>query len=125
MIGLNTRLSWECQVFDSNFHYLVDNNGYTTKCLGEVIIGENVWIGNKVTINKGTVLPNKTIVGSGSFVNKDFSQYGEGCIVAGMPAKFIKSGYRRLFNYDKQTEVDEFFKNNPKENKYFVGNEIN
>lgn len=120
-IGKNSRLSWDCQLFDSNFHYMVDDEGYTRNCHGQVSIGDNVWIGNRVTINKGTNLPNYTIVGSGSFVNRDFTEYGERCVVGGSPAKFIKSGYRRLFNYKKEAEVAKFFDENPSENKYFVG----
>jgi len=124
VIGDWFRTSWEVQLMDSNFHYLVDNKGKTTLCSGEIIIGNCCWIGNRVTLNKGTILPNKSIVGSGSFVNKDFTQYGEGCIIGGMPAKYIKSGYRRLFNREKQMDIDRFFREHPEEKEYFVGNEI-
>lgn len=123
-IGKNSRLSWECQLFDSNFHYMVDDEGYTKKCHGEVIIGDNVWIGNRVTINKGTVLPNYSIIASNSYVSRDFSENGERAIIGGSPAKFIKQGYRRLFNYKKEAEVNKFFREHIFEEKYYVGQDF-
>lgn len=123
-IGNNVRVSWESQLFDSNFHYLVDDEGYTHDCKGRVEIGDNVWIGNRCTLSKGTVLPNYCIVGSGSFVSKDFSEFGERTIIGGAPAKYIKSGYRRLFDRTKQIEIDQFFKENPDKKDCFVGNDI-
>lgn len=124
VIGNRIRISWESQLMDSNFHYLVDDKGKTTRCSGEIIIGNCCWVGNRVTLNKGTLLPDKSIVGSGSFVNKDFTQYGEGCIIGGMPAKYIRSGYRRLFNRGKQMEIDRFFREHPEEKECFIGNEV-
>ena len=124
VIGDWFRTSWEVQLVDSIFHYMVDDKGITTPCGGEIIIGNQCWIGNRATINKGTKLTDKSIVGSGSLVNKDFTQYGEGSIIGGMPAKFIRSGYRRLFNGKKQMEIDRFFREHPEEKEFFVGNEI-
>ena len=124
VIGDWFRASWEVQIMDSNFHYMVDDKGKTTQCSGEIIIGNQCWIGNRATINKGTKLPDKSIVGSGSLVNKDFSQYGEGSVVGGMPAKFIRAGYRRLFSLKKEMEIDGFFREHPEVKDFYVGNEI-
>ena len=123
-IGQNVLTSWNVQIMDSNFHYLIDNNGKTKDCTREVAIGDNAWIGNQTTINKESVLPNYAIVGSGSFVNKDFSQYGESIIIGGMPAKFIKSGYRRLIDRKTQQSLDKYFSNNPQESEYSINNDI-
>lgn len=124
IIGENARISWECQIFDSNFHYLVDINGSTNNCKGKIEIGDYVWIGNRCTINKGTVLPNYSIVGSCSYLNKDFTENGERSIIAGIPAKHIKSGFRRLFDKTKQNEIDRFFRDNPDKKFFYVGNDI-
>lgn len=109
-LGKNVRMSWECQLFDSNFHYMINEEGFVNNCKGSVFIGDNVWIGNRCTINKGTVLPNYTIVAACSFVNKDFSEKGERSIIGGSPAKLVKTGYRRLFNIKKEQEINSFFK---------------
>lgn len=55
-----------------------------------VVIGNHVWIGNQVTILKGVNILDHTIVGTGALVTKSFNQ--ENIILAGNPAKIIKSG---------------------------------
>lgn len=53
-----------------------------------VIIGNDVWIGARVIILPGVHLGDRCIVGAGSVVTKDVRA---GVIVAGNPAKFIRS----------------------------------
>ena len=122
-IGSNCRFSWECQVLDANFHYIVDSSGKTKRHTGIVVLGESCFIANRVTINKGTVLPNFTIVAANSFVNRDFTQYGEAPTIGGLPAKFIRQGMRRIMNLKKEREIDAFFRNHPEEETYEVGND--
>ncbi len=52
-----------------------------------VIIGDNVWLGEKVAILPGVRVGNGVIVGAGAVVTKDIPDYS---IVAGVPAKVIK-----------------------------------
>jgi acetyltransferase-like isoleucine patch superfamily enzyme len=63
-----------------NRYYLVDN------C--EVIIGDNVWIGERSIILKGVRIGNNAVVAAGSVVTKDVQ---ENTIVGGNPAKIIKN----------------------------------
>lgn len=119
-IGSNLSTSWECQIFDSNFHYIVDSNGNTKRHYGTVTIGDSCWLGNRCTINKGAQLPNYTIVAAGSFVNKDFEQFNEGCTIAGTPAKLISIGNRRIMNRQKEKELNDIF-SNPEISSYHVG----
>lgn len=53
-----------------------------------ISIGNHCWIGNSCKIIRGAKLPNNTIVGIGSIVNKSFEE--EYTILAGNPAKVIK-----------------------------------
>lgn len=53
----------------------------------EVIIGQNSWIGENVSI-VGAKIGKHCIVGANSFVNKDVPDYS---VVAGCPAKIIKT----------------------------------
>ena len=98
-LGSYVRVSWESQIFDSNFHYTRNvTTGEIAPIDKDVIIGNNVWIGNRVTINKGTVLPDHTIVASNSLCNKDYSKAGKQYItLAGMPAKIVAEGNERIF----------------------------
>ena len=54
----------------------------------DVIIGDNVWIGERSVILKGSTIPNNSIVGSCSIVCKKFEE--ENVILAGVPAKIVK-----------------------------------
>ncbi len=98
-IGHNFVTSWECQIFDSNFHYMRNvSTGEVRKINNSVWIGNNVWIGNRVTINNGTRLPNYSIVASGSLCNKDFTKEGrEYLTIGGSHAKIITEGFERIF----------------------------
>lgn len=55
---------------------------------GEIVIGENVWIGDKATILGGVSVGDNAIIGANSVVTKNVPP---NCVVAGVPAKIIKS----------------------------------
>jgi acetyltransferase-like isoleucine patch superfamily enzyme len=55
-----------------------------------ILIGDHVWIGERVTLCKGAQIPNNCIVGLASVVTKAFSE--ENCVIAGAPAKVVKTG---------------------------------
>lgn len=58
-----------------------------TDVFGEIVIGNNCFIGARVTILPGVNLADNIIVGSGSVVTKSF--YEQGIVIGGNPAKKI------------------------------------
>lgn len=54
---------------------------------GEVVIGNNVWIGEKACILPGVHIGNGVIVGAASVVTKDMPDFA---VVGGNPAKILK-----------------------------------
>lgn len=54
---------------------------------GPVVIGDNVWIGDKATILPNVKIGEGCIIGANSVVTKDIPPY---CIVGGNPARIIK-----------------------------------
>lgn len=54
---------------------------------GEVVIGNNVWIGDKVSILPGSHIGDSVIIGSNSVVAGNFP---DNCVIAGIPAKIVK-----------------------------------
>ena len=54
---------------------------------GEVVIGNNVWIGDKVSILAGVHIGNRVIIAANSVVTHNIP---DNCIAAGVPAKIIK-----------------------------------
>ena len=63
------------------------------KFKGEVVIGENSWIGENVSII-GACIGKHCVVGSNSVVTKDIMDFS---VVAGVPARYIK-------RYDEETK---------------------
>lgn len=57
------------------------------KSKGGIKIGENVWLGDKVSVLAGVHIGDNVIVGANSVVTKNVPN---NCIVAGIPAKIIK-----------------------------------
>lgn len=54
---------------------------------GPVKLGNNIWIGDKVTILSGVTIGDGVVIGANSVVTKDIPPY---CVVAGNPAKILK-----------------------------------
>lgn len=57
------------------------------KSKGEVVIGNNVWLGDKVAIVSGVHIGNNVIVAANAVVTKDIP---DNCLAGGIPAKVIK-----------------------------------
>lgn len=55
---------------------------------GEVVIGNNVWLGDKVSVLPGVHIGNGCIIGANSVVTHDVPDYS---IAAGYPAKVLKT----------------------------------
>ncbi|GAA4348877.1 acyltransferase [Kangiella taiwanensis] len=87
-IGNNTLISGYVYIQTSMHNYLGDdkiqNQGYS---YGDIIIGDDSWIGVHAVIFPDVVLGEKVIVGSNSVVNKSFSKH---CVIAGAPAERIR-----------------------------------
>lgn len=111
IVGPYVSFSWQCQLFDTDFHYLIDSDGTIRDRNKEISIGEHCWIGNRSTIAKGAVINHETIVASNSLVNKDFSSVSN-CILAGIPAKVVKQGVKRNFDNELEWQLEEFFRVN-------------
>ena len=54
---------------------------------GDVFIGKNVWLGDKVTVLAGVHIGDNAIVGANSVVTKDLPS---NCVAAGVPARVIR-----------------------------------
>lgn len=86
-IGANTLIGSEFTVYDSDFHDLHPKRRMsgTHEC-DPVSIGDNVFIGSRVTILKGVNIGNNSVIAAGSVVNIDVP---ENMIAGGVPARLL------------------------------------
>ena len=97
VIGNTVKIGKDCML-SNNIRIWGDGHSVLDFKTGEVlnkpkvpiVIGEHCWIGERVTLTKGTQIPNDCIVGIASVVTKKFTQ--EHCVIAGAPAKVVKTG---------------------------------
>lgn len=89
-IGDECMFAREIMIRNNDGHIILDKN--TKEVLNppeDIIIGDNVWVGMRVLIFKGSVITNGSIVGAGALVNKKFDE--ENILIAGTPAKKVRS----------------------------------
>jgi len=86
-IGNNTRIAAYCQLYAFNHGLLAEKliSSQPIQSIG-IHIGEDVWLGANVGIVDGIRIADHAVVGMGSQVTRDVSEYK---IVAGNPAKII------------------------------------
>ncbi len=99
------RFSWDCQLFDTDFHYILKQGGIIKKNSAPVLIGSYVWVGNHVSILKSSVIPSYSVISTHSLVNKPFPKEATASIIGGVPAKIISKG-TRIFIGDYSGEGD-------------------
>jgi acetyltransferase-like isoleucine patch superfamily enzyme len=74
----------ENHVYDDTDHE-IRMQGVTRK---GIVIGEDCWIGSKVTILDGVTIGRGCVIAAGAVVNKDVPAYS---VIGGVPAKIIKN----------------------------------
>lgn len=88
-IGKGTHIAREAIIRNTDGEFILDKNNQVQYFAGDIHIGEHCWITSRCIILKSTYLPNNTIVGANSLVNKRFLE--ENTLIAGSPAKVIKN----------------------------------
>lgn len=83
-IGNNVAIARDVIIRDNDAHETTQENHESMK---EIVIGNNVWIGNRAIIMKGVTIGDGAIIAAGSIVTKNVPS---NTMVAGVPAKTIK-----------------------------------
>lgn len=81
-IGENCAISHDFTIMDSDAHYLNGSNNTL-----DVIIGNHVWIGTRVTILSGVYIGDGSVIAAGSIVTENVPNNS---LVGGVPAKILK-----------------------------------
>lgn len=89
IIGSHCRVSQQVSIVASDHGIrrdeLIATQEWVSK--GDIIIGDDVWIGCGSQVLAGVTIGNGAVIAAGSLVNKDVPEYA---IVAGVPAKILK-----------------------------------
>lgn len=86
-IGDNTLIGLNCEIIDSDFHDLHPDKRTGGGSVSEkVVLGNNVFLGNNVKIQKGVGLGDNVVVANGSVVTRSFPANS---VIGGVPAKII------------------------------------
>jgi len=88
IIHKGTMIADNVDIWSSDGHKIYDSTNQLINKPADIVIKEDVWIGNNATILKGCILEKGTIIGLGSIVTKNTEP---NCLYAGVPAKKIKS----------------------------------
>lgn len=89
VVGDNVLTSWNTLIMDTDFHHVLDiSTGRINNCAQKIVIGNNVWIGTRAVVLKGSEIQDGSIIGSMSLVNKKFDK--KNCLIAGNPASIKK-----------------------------------
>ncbi|QWX83324.1 hypothetical protein H0I23_12790 [Cellulophaga sp. HaHaR_3_176] len=110
-IGEGSRIAFESQVIDSDFHYIYNLDKQEVKPREKAItIAPYNWIGNRTTISKGATTNPYTIVTSSSVLNKNYTRLeDEYVVLGGQPAKQITKNIRRIYPLDIEEKLVEHF----------------
>lgn len=92
-IGDDCNIAWEVQIMDTDLHFIRNTSDQSVAPrTSPVIVGRNNWIGNRVTLLKGSNTPDYCIIASGSTVNAKL-EAPEHSVIAGSPAKTVKVNF--------------------------------
>lgn len=106
-IGKDCLFSWGIKMRSSDGHSVIDlNSDNAVNLPADIYIGNHVWVGEDVKILKSVFIPNNCVLGGFSVVTKKFSEQDSNSIIAGFPAKVVKSN----INWDRQ-KADEYNNN--------------
>ncbi len=106
-IGKNVQITAGVKIITHGFDWFVLNGVYgdILGSSGEIIIGNNVFIGVNTLILKGVTIGDNVIIGAGSLVNRDIPE----CVVAaGNPIRVISS-IEDYYIKRKNVQLDEAF----------------
>lgn len=98
-IGNDCMCSSEVYIRSSDGHTILDGSGNViNKPVRGVKIGNHVWLCNASRILKDSSVGNNCIVANRAVVTKNFASMGDNLVIAGVPAKIVKSG----INWDRR-----------------------
>src|SRR5262249_24713966 len=85
-VGKNCMFATNCYVTDADWHDLYDRTAAPGAC-AEVVLEDNVWIGDSAIVCKGVTIGENSIIGAGAGVASDIPKNS---VAVGNPARVVK-----------------------------------
>lgn len=92
VFGTNCLMSWDCLIMDTDFHKIKNEQGTILNNDAPIVFGNNIWIGCRSIVLKGSSIPNNCVIGANSFVSKKLES--ENCLYVGNPIKCVKENIK-------------------------------
>lgn len=86
-VGARCQIGTFCIILDNSFHHLEPERRDERPPSEPVVIGDDVWLGARVTVLPGVTIGSGSVVGAGSVVTRDVPPR---TLVAGVPAKVVR-----------------------------------
>ena len=109
-IGHSCMLGANCYISDCDWHGIY-NRIRPFRCTKPVVIENNVWLGDGVTVCKGVTIGENSVVGTGAVVTKNIPN---NVVAVGNPARIVKnidSKRRMLTRADLFKDVEHYNRN--------------
>lgn len=111
-IGDNVVIGHQNQIFDTDFHFIYNESmSFVANNKAPTIIGEGVWISNRVSINKGSNIPPHTIIASNTVISRNITSIS-GLIWGGIPCKLLSTDKHKAIFNDLEPQLYGFFEEN-------------
>lgn len=120
-IGNNCMFAANVIISDSDWHGIY-NRIRPFRCTKPVVIENNVWLGERVIINKGVTIGENSVIGAGAIVTKSIPANS---VAAGNPARIIKTinPNRRMLKRELLfSDPEHYFYNQDQLDKYMLAN---
>lgn len=120
VVGDYTRIASGSFVMDTNVHAIKDiTTGKVKRISKPIEIGKCCWLAMNTSVTAGAKIPDYSISTRNSVINRDYTEAGQiGCLLAGAPAKIIKSNVQRIFDLKTEAEIMQYFHDNPQAEFY-------
>lgn len=91
-VGSDGLFAPDVQFRTSDSHSILNMEGRRINPAKDISVGNHVWMGAGVTVLKGGVIPDESVIGMNSLVNRKLDETN--CVYAGSPVKKVKTGIK-------------------------------
>ena len=101
-IGNRCLFSNSVEIHSSDYHGIYNYEGVRINNAKDIVIEDDVWVGLRAIILKGSIIKHGTVIGAGSLVSNKFDVGN--VVLAGNPARIIKNNI--VWNLERKNKME-------------------